>query len=230
MAQRTQLQGPLAKKWKQHLTKQESREYVSNPSQQMSLTICLRMPNALPSFQFYQCLKIPPLLKNEGDPTTHLHTGRGKAVQSQGPISPGERPRAGNGGGERGSSIPSTVPGAHRAGCVVRLHTRPVSAVLRPAGTCQVPCRRPPAARGARPQLTNARGLGYPTACQEASQSAPISCRRGRDGMAVTRRLHDIFDAQWSGNGRFRELLKDVHRHVPPGLILSSLFRDNHYH
>lgn len=128
MAQQTQLQGPLAKKWKQHLTKQESREYVSDPSQQMSLTICLRMPNALPSFQFYQCLKIPPLLKNEGDPTTHLHTGRGKAVQSQGPISPGERPRAGNGGGERGSSIPAprwepTEPAAWR-GCIRGLSAR----------------------------------------------------------------------------------------------------------
>lgn len=55
-----------------------------------------------------------------------------------------------------------TAPGAQRAGCVARLHTRPVSAELRPVGTCQVPCRRPPAARGTRPWLDKRERTGLP--------------------------------------------------------------------
>lgn len=47
---------------------------VSDPSQQISLTICLHLPNMLPSFQFYQYIKrISVFKKNRKYLVMHLY-------------------------------------------------------------------------------------------------------------------------------------------------------------
>lgn len=66
--------------------------HVSDTSQEISLTICLDLPNTLPSFQFYQCLKILSLQKLWW--SSDISVYQGKEIQekaTQAPVVPGKR-------------------------------------------------------------------------------------------------------------------------------------------
>lgn len=54
---------------------------VSDTSQEISLTICLYLPNTLPSFQFYQCLKILSLQKLRW--SSDMPVYKGKEIQEK---------------------------------------------------------------------------------------------------------------------------------------------------
>lgn len=65
------------------------RIHASDTSQEISLTICLHLPDTLPSFQFYQGLKIPSLKKFWWTSATPVR--QGKEIQeeaTQNPPSP----------------------------------------------------------------------------------------------------------------------------------------------
>lgn len=213
--------------------------HVSDTPQEISLTICLDLPNTLPSFQFYQRLKILSLQKLCWSSDVSVYKGKEiqeKTIQtSELPgkrlcLSPTFACRGSTGTfcrgpskgllclwcpGVRGERWQRRSPRARcqarvRSGCAGRGCIRALSLLPRQVTR---PCHCP-ASRREGPTAAWQIGWDFAPklpAKRPHSQASVFSESRWSDGSdtALTP-FNDIFNAKWSGSVRFMELKRQT--------------------